>query len=86
MYPPQVTSVDLSSDGTVLASGSGDHQMRICESRQSQSLSIAHVDFASVQGSTFYTDVDGVPFAILHRMYAFAKIKFGSRGTADFDG
>ena len=32
---PKVTSVDLSSDGRVLASGSGDHQMRICESRQS---------------------------------------------------
>ncbi|KAN0084161.1 WD40-repeat-containing domain protein [Tylopilus felleus] len=30
-----VTSVDLSPDGTVLASGSGDHQVRICEFRLS---------------------------------------------------
>ena len=31
----KVTSVDLSPDGTVLASGSGDHQVRICEFRLS---------------------------------------------------
>lgn len=81
---PKVTSVDLSSNGTVLASGSGDYQMRICESLQRQSLSAAHLDVASVQGTTFCTDDSGVSLPFVS--YEFASTKFGSRGAADLAG
>lgn len=45
----------------LLASGSGDHQVRICEFSPSQSLSATQVYLASMQGSMCYNDVNGTP-------------------------
>lgn len=63
--PSKVTSVDLSTNGMVLASGSGDHQVRICEFRLSLSQSVAEMFLSSMQGITCYNDADENPVMLL---------------------
>lgn len=81
----KVTSVDLSSNGMILASGSGDYQVRICEFRLLvgvyQLLKCIWFLCREVRATMMSMEF---PFTILHRMNLRACIRIARNGV--FDG